>query len=114
MTTPISDDDMRAALATARQYTAVVLHAGPRYGTPEAAPILWEHARRNFALRADGVLNVVCPVTDDSPVCGIGLFDADLDSTVALMEQDPGVVAGVFTFQAHPVRGFPGDALAGA
>jgi len=28
-----------------------------------------------------------------------------------IMNDDPGVAAGVFTYQVHPCRGFPGDAL---
>jgi len=27
------------------------------------------------------------------------------------MGDDPGVAAGVFTYEVHPCRGFPGDAL---
>jgi hypothetical protein len=27
------------------------------------------------------------------------------------MNDDPGVQAGVFTFEVHPCRGFPGDSL---
>ena len=111
MTTYVSDDEMRAGMATTKNYTAVILYAGPKHGTPEAGAIVWEHGRRNFGLRADGQLSIVCPVADDTDVCGIGIFDLDLDATVALMEQDPGVAAGVFTFKAHPVRGFPGDSL---
>jgi hypothetical protein len=72
---------------------------------------VWEHGRRNYGLRADGLLSIVCPVMDDTDVCGIGIFNCDLDTTVALMEEDPGVIAGVFTYQAHPVRSFPGDSL---
>ena len=112
MTTYVSDDEMRAGLATARGYTAVLLYAGPNYGTPETGPVIWEHGRRNFGLRADGLLNVVCPVQDDTEVCGIGIFDADAATTEALMAEDPGVQAGVFTFTVHPVRSFPGDRLA--
>jgi hypothetical protein len=112
MTTYVSDDDMRAGMATTRPYTAIILYQGPQYGTPEAAPIIWEHGRRNYGLRADGQLNIVCPVLDDSDVCGIGLFNLDIAATTAVMEQDPGVLAGVFTFRAHPVRSFPGDSLA--
>ena len=111
MTSYISDDQMRVGLATAKAYTAVILHPGPNYGAPEAQSIVWEHGRRNFGLRADGVLSVVCPVRDDSDVCGIGIFDLDLDATVAVMADDPGVAAGVFTYTAHPVSGFPGDRL---
>lgn len=27
------------------------------------------------------------------------------------MDEDPGVQAGVFTYQIHPTRSFPGDTL---
>ncbi|WP_432838679.1 hypothetical protein [Dactylosporangium sp. CA-092794] len=111
MTTYVSDDEMRAGMASTKAYTAIVLYAGPKYGTPEAAPIVWEHGRRNFGLRADGLLNIVCPVMDDSDVCGIGVYDLPFDEAVELAGRDPGVVAGVFTFRAHPVRSFPGDSL---
>ncbi|MDX3071081.1 hypothetical protein ACIP98_13770 [Streptomyces sp. NPDC088354] len=111
MAHPISDDDMRAAMAAAKEYTAVVLEAGPAYGTAEAGPVIREHGRRNFALRAEGVLPIVCPVTDDGEVRGIGILDTDPDTARALMAEDPGVKAGVFTFTLHPVRSFPGDRL---
>jgi hypothetical protein len=111
MTTYVSDDDMRAGMATTKPYTAVVLTAGPAYGTDDAGPVVWEHGRRNFGLRADGVLNIVCPVTDDSDVCGIGILDTDVETARAIMNEDPGVQAGVFTFAVHPVRSFPGDRL---
>jgi len=107
----ISDDDMRAGLARTREYTAVLLKAGERFGTEGSDPIVWEHGRRNFALRADGRLAVVCPVMDDTDLCGIGIFDATPAETAAIMDDDPGVKAGVFTYEVHPVRSFPGDAL---
>ena len=111
MTTYVSDDDMRAALGTSKEYTAVILKAGPAYGTAEAGAVVWEHGRRNFGLRADRVLNIVCPVMDDSEVCGIGILDADLATARGLMDDDPGVKAGVFSYSLHRVRSFPGDRL---
>ena len=30
-----------------------------------------------------------------------------------LMDDDPGVKAGIFTYEVHPCRGFPGDSLPG-
>ena len=111
MTTYVSDDEMRAGMATTKPYTVVILRAGPNHGTPEAESIVWEHGRRNFGLRADGALSIVCPVRDDTDVSGIGVFDLDLAATVALMDEDPGVAAGVFTYTAHPARSFPGDRL---
>jgi hypothetical protein len=109
----ISDDVMRERIGQARSYTLVLLHQGPRYAEPESRPIVWEHGRRNFALREQGALPIVCPVTDDSELCGMGIFDATAAETVAIMDGDPGVIAEVFTYEAHPIRGFPGSALPG-
>jgi hypothetical protein len=107
----ISDEEMQAGLAQTREYTALLLKAGEKYGTEGSDQIVWEHGRRNFALRADGVLSVVCPVTDDTDLCGVAIFNATPAETAALMDDDPGVKAGVFTYEVHPVRSFPGDAL---
>ena len=102
---------MRALLPTTRPYTAVILRAGPNRNSPEAAAIVWEHGRRNFTLRADGRLAIVCPVTDGSDVSGIGIFNLDQEQTRAVMDGDPGVQAGVFTYEVHACRSFPGDSL---
>jgi hypothetical protein len=111
MATTITDDQMRAMLPTAKQYTAVILKDGPNRHVDGRDAIVWEHGRRNFALRADGLLSIVCPVGDDSEVCGLGIFNLSVDETRKVMDDDPGVRAGVFVYEAHPCRGFPGDAL---
>jgi hypothetical protein len=107
----ISDDYMRQMLPTSKAYCAVVLKVGPKYNEPGADKILWEHGRRNFALRADGVLSMVCPVTDGSDVRGIGIFNASAEETKAIMDDDRGVMAEVFVYELRPCRSFPGDSL---
>jgi hypothetical protein len=107
----ITDEYMYEQLGKTRQYSAVILQAGERYGTEGADAIIREHGRRNFQLRAAGKLAIVCPVLDDSDVCGIGIFTGTVEETEAIMREDPGVKAGVFTFGVHPVRSFPGDSL---
>ena len=42
---------------------------------------------------------------------GIGIFDTSVDETRRIMDDDPGVRAGIFTYEVHATRGFPGDAL---
>src|SRR5262245_15953897 len=98
-------------LTRSRGYVAMILKAGAAYGQPGSDRIIWEHGRRNFSLRADKLLSIVCPVADDSEVCGIGIFDADVDEVRQIMDADPGVQAQVFTYEVHPCRSFPGDAL---
>jgi len=107
----ISDEYMREHMATTRSYTCVLLKNGPNRLADGADEIVWEHGRRNFLLRAQGLLSIVCPVADDTKLCGIGIFNASRDETVRIMDDDPGVVAGVFVYEVHPVRSFPGDAL---
>lgn len=110
--TVISDEMMRERLAKTKAYTAVILREGPNWQAEEARAILWEHGRRNFALREQRKLCIVCPVTGNGDVRGIGIFDAEAAEVEAIMAEDPAVKAGVLIFEIHACRGFPGDALA--
>jgi hypothetical protein len=107
----ISDDYMREHMTRSRDYALVLLKEGPKYGSEGSDRIVWEHARRNFQLRAEKMLSIIGPVRDDSPLCGIGIFDGSLEQVTTVMNGDPGVEAGIFTFEVHPMRSFPGDAL---
>ena len=108
---PITDDDMRAAMTTIRAYSLVILRAGPEHEAEGARAIIWEHGRRNFELREQGLLSIVCPISGSGEVRGVGIFSTDEDETRAIMDADPGVQAGVFTYEVLPCRSFPGDAL---
>ena len=107
----ITDDYMRQMVAMTKSYTVVILKAGPKRHEPGVDKIIWEHARRNFSLRADGVLAVVCPIADGTDVSGVGLFNASVEETKKIMEGDPAVIAGVMMYEIHPSRSFPGDSL---
>jgi hypothetical protein len=109
--TAITDDHMKEMLTKSRNYSVVILKGGPKYNRPDLQQIVWEHARRNFQLRADGPLSIVCPVIDGSDVKGIGIFNASIEETKKIMNEDPGVKENVFVFEVHPCRSFPGDAL---
>lgn len=116
MTDPVVVDDitdayMRDRLKLAQGYTLVLISQGPNWGTPDRHSIIWEHGRRNFGLRRQGDLAIVCPVRDDTPLAGLYIFSADVETVTTLMEDDPGVRSGVFVFEIHPIVGFPGDSL---
>jgi hypothetical protein len=49
--------------------------------------------------------------SDGTNVTGIGIFNASPDATKEIMDGDPGVQAGIFTYEIHPCRGFPGSSL---
>lgn len=105
------DERMRERIAAAQGYTLALLYAGPQYTSEDARAIVWEHGRRNMQLNEARILPVVCPVRDDSPLCGIGIFTTDLDGTASILDGDPGVQRGVFTYEVHPVSGFAGSTL---
>jgi hypothetical protein len=111
--TTITDEDMQKMLSLARVYCLVILKTGPKSDQPGAEKIIWEHGRRNFALRAEGLLSIVCPVIDKGSVRGIGIFNASEDQVRGIMDDDPGVIAEIFVYEIHPCRSFPGDCLPG-
>ena len=92
-------------------YCIVILKAGPKRKEDGVEKIIWEHGRRNFALRADGVLSSVCPVSDGSNVLGVGILNAAVEEVKKIMDEDPGVKAGVFVYELHGSRSFPGGSL---
>ena len=107
----ITDDYMRDMLAKTKGYTLVLLKAAANYDAPGAGATIFEHGRRNFRLRAEGVLSIVCPIDDETEWAGLCIFDAPVDEVARIMDGDPGVQAGIFTYEIHPIRSFPGDAL---
>ena len=109
--TTISDEFMQQMLSKSKKYCIVILKAGPNKNQDGVEKIIWEHGRRNFALRADGVLSIVCPVSDGSNVSGVGIFNATVEEVQKIMDEDPGVKVGVFVYEIHASRSFPGDSL---
>jgi hypothetical protein len=109
--TTITDDYMRQMIGKTKNYTLVILKAGPNRHKEGVEKAIWEHGRRNFALREEGVLSIVCPVADGTDVSGVGIFNAPVDRAREIMEGDPGVQAGIFSYDIHTCRSFPGDRL---
>jgi hypothetical protein len=107
----ITDEFMQQSLAASKTYSLMLLRTGPKWNQPGNDKIIWEHGRRNFQLRADGILAIVCPVTDGGDIKGMGIFNTGPDEAKKIMDGDPGVQAGIFVYEVHPCRGFPGDAL---
>jgi hypothetical protein len=107
----ISDEFMRQSASTTRGYTIVILKKGPAYDPPRTDSIIWEHGRRNHALRAAGLLSIVCPIRDGTELAGVGIFEAEQADVEGIIGDDPAVRAGVLTYEIHPASSFPGDCL---
>jgi hypothetical protein len=54
----VTDDFMREMIAKTKNYSLVILKPGSAPPEPETMSVVWEHARRNFVLRAEGVLSI--------------------------------------------------------
>jgi uncharacterized protein YndB with AHSA1/START domain len=107
----ISDETMRTRLKQAKPYTVMLLHATDKCVRPDVDGIIWEHGRRNMALVEAGELLIVLPVSDDTGLAGLGVFAGDAERVTAILNDDPGVQAGIFRYELHPARGFPGAEL---
>ena len=107
----ITDEFMKENMTKTKNYCSIILKFGPNIQKVGVEKIIWEHGRRNFALREVGLLSIVCPIKDDSNTCGIGIFNATPEKVKEIMDGDPGVMEGVFIYEIHPVRSFPGDKL---
>jgi hypothetical protein len=106
----VTDEQMRERIGAVPTYTVALLRATDTFVRPGVDPIIWEHGRLNMRLMDAGILAVVMPVADDSDVAGIQVFTVGMDEARTVMDADPGVVAGIFNFDLHPVRAFFGSA----
>ena len=106
----VTDEYMQGELAKAREYAVVFLKPGPNIDTADRS-LIWEHGRRNFELRAAGIMNIVGPMTDGGEIQGMCLINGTADEAATVMDGDPAVVAGIFTYEIHTMKSFPGDAL---
>ncbi len=106
----VTDEYMQGELAKARQYAVVFLVKGPNYETADQS-LIWQHGRRNFELRAAGQLDIVGPMPDGGTVKGLCIFNTSPEETAKIMDGDPAVAAGIFNYEIHGLKSFPGDAL---
>jgi hypothetical protein len=110
---------LQDALQGVRRYTICILKAGPAFQEPgparagRIADLIWEHGKRNYAMYLTGLKRIICPIGDGSGITGVSIFDADPDQVDQIMRQDPGVKAGLFTYEVHATHAFPESTLRG-
>jgi len=107
----ITDEFMKEMRAKTKHYCVVILRHGPNWNKTGAEHVIWEHGRRNFALRRDGLLSIICPISDGSDISGVGVFNGSINDVTKIMDDDPGVKEGFFVYEVHDTRSFPGDCL---
>ena len=107
----ITNEFMLDMISKSKNYSLVILKKTDKYHDPGIEKILYEHGKRNFKLREAGFLSVVCRIKDESSMSGVGIFNATPEEVKMIMDEDPGVKAGIFTYDIHLCSAFPGDGL---
>ena len=106
----VTEDFIRASVASAKPYSLVVLKRGPNFDT--TAHLQMEHLKHIFALRQAGQQVLTCPVMDpESEIVGIALMPLGKDEAAALTAADPGVQAGRLTYEILGCMAMPGDGV---
>jgi len=106
----VTDEQIRSLAATARPYSLAQLRWTPDRYQEGYEAIEHEHQRRMVALRAEGVIAILCPVISDD-VAGVAIMTQPSERAEEIMAGDPCVRAGMMTCQVLPCVGFPGDSL---
>ena len=112
MSPNVTDEQIKTLAATAKPYSLAQLRWGPDRFQEGADAIELEHQRRMVALRADGVIAILCPVISDT-VAGVAIMTEPPEEAERIMAADPCVRAGMMTCEVLPCVGFPGDTLPG-
>ncbi len=109
--TIITDEFMRQMQEKTKEYCVCILRTTPKRGQTGANLFVTEHNRRIFVLRVNGVLAMMFPISDGGQVGGVYIFNTTAEEVKKLMDEDPAVKAGIFTYELHMSHSFPGDAL---
>jgi uncharacterized protein YciI len=112
----ITDAFIQKKISSGKQYYLFLYLSGSNRNQSEAEreKLQLEHLRYLFKLRDDGVLILNGPVTDESPLRGIGIFNCtDKEEAKHLLDSDPAVKAGRLIYEVYSWFGLPGDSLPG-
>lgn len=111
--TIITDEFMRQMQEKTKEYCVCILKTTPKRGQTGANQFVTEHNRYMLVLRVKGVLAIMFPISDGGPAGGVHIFNTGAEEVKKIMDEDPAVRAGIFTYELHLSRSFPGDALPG-
>jgi uncharacterized protein YciI len=111
----VSMEFVQAELSKARAYSLAFFVQGPER-TEESVELAQKnqmlHLQYLFALKEKNQLLVFGPLTDDSPIKGIMIFNlTDVTEVKKLLDNDPHVKAGHLAYEVHPWFGIPGHTL---
>ncbi|HXL57965.1 MAG TPA: YciI family protein [Chitinophagaceae bacterium] len=102
-------------IAKSKQYAMVLLKRGPNYTNMEPDALQqnqMQHLQYLFGLRDQGILAINGPVTDESDIVGVSIYNsADKQQVESYVTNDPGVKSGRFVYEIYSWFSIPGDKL---
>jgi uncharacterized protein YciI len=111
----VSMASVQAELSKARPYTIAFFVKGakqPEANVEEAQKNQMAHLQYLFTLKEKKQLLLFGPLTDDSAIKGIMIFNlTDVNEVKKLLDGDPHVKAGHLGYEIHPWFGIPGHSL---
>lgn len=108
----VSIEHVQQQLASAKAYTLVFLTQGKVKDDAKAAQNQMPHLQYLFSLKEGGHVSIFGPLTDNSNIRGILIFNVtDIGQVKKLMDGDPHVKAGHLSYEIHPWFGVPGQTL---
>jgi hypothetical protein len=97
----------------ARPFSLVILKKGPAYGSPNpkdladpVTSVIYAHGMRNGRLFKAGIMPVICPVSGDPKMAGVGVIDRAPQEASQIMEADPAIKAGILVYEIYPTATF--------
>ncbi|HZY46364.1 MAG TPA: hypothetical protein VFE96_01085 [Candidatus Bathyarchaeia archaeon] len=79
----------------------------------EAEQVILEHGRRMLELLRDAKFLVLYPASGKSGMEGIAILPTDPEEAKRIIDEDPAIKSGVYTYEVHPARVLPGDSVTG-
>lgn len=111
----ITKEYIQSEIARGKNYTVVFLTAGPNRSAYPAEKLEENHMAHLaylFALKEEGKLLVNGPVTDNPNFLGMSIYaSSDKEEVRALVEADPAVIAGRFSYEMYSYFSLPGSTL---
>src|SRR5215467_4502955 len=104
MTTQVTDEQIQALAATLQPYSVALLRWRPERTMAGADAIELEHQRRMVALRADGVIAILCPAGSET-LAGVAIMNLPADEARQVMDGDPCVMARMIRCDVHACAG---------
>ena len=108
----VTQEQIRQELAKGKPYIVVLLKKGKKFITDkaQAEAMRGKHFDHLFQLRAEGKVIVLFGTRENGEIRSIEVFvSTDKPEVERLVNEDPAVQAGHFSFELLQMTGLPGD-----